>query len=74
MERCIPGPLGISTVIGRCSQSASSVTHAGEKKWRSVDDGVQKLEERLLQGLTRDEVRVLNRSLETIIRNLTPTA
>jgi hypothetical protein len=32
------------------------------------------LEECLLRGLTQDEVRVLNRSLETIIRNMTPTA
>ena len=50
------------------------LTHAGEKKWRSVDDGVQVLEERLLRGLTRDDVHVLNRSLETIIRNMTQTA
>jgi hypothetical protein len=50
------------------------LTHEGEKKWRSVDDGVQELEERLLRGLTRDEVRVLNRSRETIIRNMTQTA
>jgi DNA-binding MarR family transcriptional regulator len=49
------------------------LTHAGEKKWRSVDDGVQELEGRLLRGLTEDEVRVLNRSLETIIRNMNPT-
>src|ERR1700722_19877719 len=48
------------------------LTHAGEKKWRSVDDGVQDLEERLLRGLTQKEVRVLNRSLKTIIRNMTP--
>jgi DNA-binding MarR family transcriptional regulator len=50
------------------------LTQAGKKKWRSVDDGVQELEERLLRGLAPDEVRVLNRSLETIIRNMTPTA
>jgi DNA-binding MarR family transcriptional regulator len=49
------------------------LTRAGKKKWQSVDDGVQELEERLLRGLTQDEVRVLNRSLETIIRNMTPT-
>jgi len=49
------------------------LTHAGKKKWRLVDDGVQELEERLLWGLTQDEVRVLNRSLETIIRNMAPT-
>jgi DNA-binding MarR family transcriptional regulator len=49
------------------------LTHAGKKKWRSVDHGVQELEERLLRGLTQDEIHVLNRSLETIIRNMTPT-
>jgi DNA-binding MarR family transcriptional regulator len=49
------------------------LTRAGKKKWQSVDDGVQELEERLLRGLTTDEVRSLNRSLETIIRNMTPT-
>ncbi len=49
------------------------LTQAGEQKWRSVDEGVQELEERLLQGLTRDEVRVLNRSLKTIIWNMTQT-
>jgi DNA-binding MarR family transcriptional regulator len=49
------------------------LTRVGKKKWRSVDDGVQELEERLLRGLTQDEVRVLNRSLETIIRNMTTT-
>ena len=49
------------------------LTHEGKKKWRSLDDGVRELEERLLRGLTQDEVRVLNRSLETIIRNMTPT-
>ncbi len=49
------------------------LTHTGKRKWRSVDDGVQELEERLLQGLTKDEVRILNRSLERIIRNMTPT-
>jgi DNA-binding MarR family transcriptional regulator len=49
------------------------LTHTGEKKWRSVQTGVQELEERLLQGLTQEEVRALNRSLETIIRNMTAT-
>src|SRR3984957_18696517 len=49
------------------------LTRAGKEKWHSVDGGVQELEERLLRGLTQDEVRVLNRSLETIIRNLTST-
>jgi DNA-binding MarR family transcriptional regulator len=48
------------------------LTRTGKKKWQLVDDGVQELEERLLRGLTQDEVRVLNRSLETIIRNMTP--
>jgi DNA-binding MarR family transcriptional regulator len=49
------------------------LTRAGEKKWKSVDGGVQELEARLLRGLTQDEIRVLNRSLQTIIRNMTPT-
>jgi len=49
------------------------LTPTGEKKWRSVNDGVQELEKRLLRGLTQEEVRALNRSLETIIRNMTPT-
>jgi DNA-binding MarR family transcriptional regulator len=49
------------------------LTREGKRKWRSVDGGVQKLEEHLLRGLTEEEVRVLNRSLETIIRNMTPT-
>ncbi len=49
------------------------LTPAGKKQWRSVDDAVQELEERLLRGLTQDEVRVLNQSLQTIIRNMTPT-
>ena len=49
------------------------LTRAGKKKWRSVDHVVQELEEHLLRGLTQDEVRVLNRSLQTIIRNMTPT-
>jgi DNA-binding MarR family transcriptional regulator len=49
------------------------LTQRGEKKWRSVNDDVLKLEERLLQGLSRDEVRALNRSLLTIIRNMTET-
>ncbi len=49
------------------------LTAAGKKKWRSVDDRVQELEEHLLRGLTQNEVSILNRSLETIIRNMTPT-
>jgi DNA-binding MarR family transcriptional regulator len=49
------------------------LTRTGEKKWRSVDNGNQELEEYLLRGLTQDEFRVLNRLLETIIRNMTPT-
>jgi DNA-binding MarR family transcriptional regulator len=48
------------------------LTQAGEKKWQSVNDDVFNLEERLLLGLSQDEVRALNRSLETIIRNMTP--
>jgi DNA-binding MarR family transcriptional regulator len=48
------------------------LTATGEKKWRLVNAGVQELELRLLRGLTQDEVRALNRSLETIIRNMTP--
>lgn len=51
----------------------AQLTRAGKKKWRSVDDGVQELEARLLLGLTPDEVRVLNRSLKTIIENMTAT-
>jgi DNA-binding MarR family transcriptional regulator len=49
------------------------LTRAGKRKWQSVHDGVQELEESLLRGLTQDEVRVLNRSLKTIIRNMIPT-
>jgi len=52
----------------------AQLTHTGEKKWQSVNDGVQRLEERLLRGLTQEEVRALNRSLEMIIRNMTPTS
>jgi DNA-binding MarR family transcriptional regulator len=48
------------------------LTQRGEKKWRSVNDDVLDLEGRLLLGLSRDEVRALNRSLEAIIRNMTP--
>ncbi len=51
----------------------AQLTQAGEKKWRSVNDDVLELEERLLLGLSREEVRALNRSLETVIRNMTPT-
>jgi DNA-binding MarR family transcriptional regulator len=51
----------------------AQLTQTGERKWRSVNDEVLELEERLLLGLSRDEVRALNRSLETIIRNMTPT-
>ena len=72
--------LEASGLVGR-RQSPSNgrilnaqLTHAGEKKWRSVNDRVQELEERLLRGLTKEEVRTLNGSLETIIRNMTPTA
>src|SRR5271170_5716887 len=52
----------------------AQLTRAGRKTWQSVDVGVRELEERRLRGLTQDEVRVLNRSLDTIIRNMTPTA
>jgi DNA-binding MarR family transcriptional regulator len=51
----------------------AQLTQTGERKWRSVNDEVLELEERLLRGLSRDEVRALNRSLETIIRNMSPT-
>jgi DNA-binding MarR family transcriptional regulator len=51
----------------------AKLSQTGEKKLRSVNDDVLGLEERLLQGLSRDEVLALNRSLETIIRNMTPT-
>jgi len=51
----------------------AQLTQTGERKWRSVNDDVRELEERLLLGLTRDEVHALNRTLETIIRNMTPT-
>lgn len=50
------------------------LTHTGEKQWRTVDDGVRELEKCLLRGLTQDEIRVLNRSLKTIIRNMTQMA
>jgi DNA-binding MarR family transcriptional regulator len=51
----------------------AQLSRAGERKWRSVNDEVLELEERLLVGLSRDEVRALNRSLETIIRNMSPS-
>jgi DNA-binding MarR family transcriptional regulator len=51
----------------------AQLTQTGERKWRSVNDDVLELEERLLLGLTRDEVSALNRSLQTIIRNISPT-
>ena len=50
----------------------AQLTHKGEKKWRSVNDDVLELDERLLLDLSQDEVRTLNRSLRTIIRNMTP--
>lgn len=50
----------------------AQLTQAGKSKWRSVNDDVMKLDQRLLIGLSRAEVRALNRSLETIIRNMTP--
>ena len=52
----------------------AQLTQTGERKWRSVNDDVLELEERLLLGLSRVEVRALNRSLQTIIRNMTPMA
>jgi DNA-binding MarR family transcriptional regulator len=51
----------------------AQLTQTGQKKWQSVNEDVVDLEERLLLGLSREEVRALNRSLETIIRNMTPT-
>ena len=51
----------------------AQLTQTGERKWRSLNDDVLELEERLLLGLSRDEVRALNRTLETIIRNMAPT-
>ena len=50
----------------------AQLTATGEKKWQSVNDEVLDLEERLLLGLSREEVRALNRSLEKIIRNMAP--
>jgi len=50
----------------------AQLTQTGEKKWRSVNDDVLDLEGRLLLGLSRDEVRALNRSLRAIIQNMTP--
>ena len=78
MENAVLPEIGAELGVVLENQSNARIlcahlTHAGEKKWRSVDDGVQALEERLLRGLTQDEVRALNRSLETIIRNMTPT-
>ena len=49
------------------------LTHIGEHTWRLVNDRVRQLEERLLSGLTKEEVRALNRSLKTIIRNMSST-
>jgi DNA-binding MarR family transcriptional regulator len=50
----------------------AQLTQTAERKWQSVNDDVLELEERLLRGLSREEVRALNRALETIIRNMTP--
>jgi DNA-binding MarR family transcriptional regulator len=50
----------------------AQLTQMGERTWRSVNDDVLDLEERLLLGLSREEVRTLNRSLEMIIRNMAP--
>jgi DNA-binding MarR family transcriptional regulator len=49
----------------------AQLTQTGERRWRSVNDDVLEMEERLLLGLTREEVRALNRSLQMIIRNMT---
>jgi DNA-binding MarR family transcriptional regulator len=51
----------------------AQLTQTGGSKWRSVNDDVLDLEKRLLLGLSREEVGALNRSLKTIIRNMTPT-
>lgn len=51
----------------------AQLTQTGKSKWRSVNGAVMELDQRLLMGLSRAEVRALNRSLEMIIRNMTPT-
>ena len=47
------------------------LTRTGTKKWSAVRGQVQKLEARLLSGLTSDERQTLNRALLTIIDNVT---
>jgi len=47
------------------------LTRTGTKKWSAVRGQVQKLEARLLSGLTSDERQTLNRALLIIIDNVT---
>jgi DNA-binding MarR family transcriptional regulator len=47
------------------------LTRTGSRKWSVVSSQVQKLEARLLNGLTSDERRNLNRALLIIIDNVT---
>jgi DNA-binding MarR family transcriptional regulator len=49
------------------------LTHSGTKKRSAVSRQVQELEAQLLGGLTSDERQTLNRTLLTIIENVTPT-
>ena len=46
------------------------LTRTGTRKWSAVSTQVRELEARLLSGLTSDERRNLNRSLLTIIDNV----
>jgi len=48
------------------------LTHSGTKKRSAVSRQVQELEAQLLGGLTSDERQMLNRTLLTIIENVTP--
>ena len=47
-------------------------THSGAKNRSAVSRQVQELEAQLLGGLTSDERQTLNRTLLTIIENVTP--
>src|ERR1700722_14899964 len=47
------------------------LTRTGTRKWSVVNSQVRELEARLLSGLTSDERQTLNRSLLTIIDNVT---
>jgi DNA-binding MarR family transcriptional regulator len=47
------------------------LTRTGNRKWSAVSSQVRELEARLLSGLTTDERQTLNRSLLTIIDNVT---